>query len=125
VTCNPSPNPPPSNFMSENESSNSSNVADLQDNVAALQRQLFSLLLALIVVSGTLTVYLYRQASLIHKDIEAIKGDRQVENIVYTFNQNRAGMQTFLNELNDYAKTHPDFQLLLQKNGMASPAAKK
>jgi hypothetical protein len=111
--------------MSENESSNSSNVADLQDNVAALQRQLFSLLLALIVVSGTLTVYLYRQASLIHKDIEAIKGDRQVENIVYTFNQNRAGMQTFLNELNDYAKTHPDFQLLLQKNGMASPAAKK
>lgn len=125
MTCNPSPNPPPSNFMSENESSNSSNVADLQDNVAALQRQLFSLLLALIVVSGTLTVYLYRQASLIHKDIEAIKGDRQVENIVYTFNQNRAGMQTFLNELNDYAKTHPDFQLLLQKNGMASPAAKK
>ncbi len=39
--------------------------------IAALKNQIFTLLVALIVVSGTLTVYLYRQASMAGKDIGA------------------------------------------------------
>ena len=43
------------------------------DQIVALRHQVFTLLLALIVVSGTLTVYLYRQARVTGKDIEIIK----------------------------------------------------
>ena len=88
-------------------------VSDLKEQIAALQRQTFSLLLALIIVSGTVTVYLYREASLMGKDLDNIKP--QAEQIINTFNQNKAGMQIFLNQLTDYGKTHPEVQQLLAK----------
>ena len=46
---------------------------DLMDQVVALRHQVFTLLLALVFVSGTLTVYLYRQASVAKKDLAAVK----------------------------------------------------
>ena len=52
---------------------NSPTPIELTDEIVALRHQIFTLLLALIVVSGTLTVYLYRQARVLGNDIEAIK----------------------------------------------------
>ena len=75
--------------MNETET-NSPAPGELAEQVLALQRQVFTLLLALIVVSGTLTVYLYRQASVTRKDINAIRP--QAEKIISVFNQNRAGI---------------------------------
>lgn len=98
-------------------------VSDLKDQVAALQRQAFSLLLALIVVSGTLTVYLYRQASMEGKDLDSLK--QQGVPIINAFNQNKAGMVKFLDQLNAYGQTHPDIEQLLIRNNFATPAAKK
>jgi hypothetical protein len=107
--------------MALDESSDTS-VSELKDQIAALQRQTFSLLLTLIVVSGTLTVYLYREASVIGKEMEAAKP--QAEQIINTFNQNKNGMQNFVNQLGDYSKTHPEIQQLLARNGFgAAPAA--
>lgn len=108
--------------MAENELPEVSG-SELRDQVAALQRLVFSLLLALIVVSGTLTVYLYRQASLTHKDIDSIRP--QAEQIITAFNANRAAMQNFIKELNAYGQTHPDIEMILQKNGFASGVARK
>jgi hypothetical protein len=107
--------------MAPNESSDSA-VSDLKDQVVALQRQAFSLLLALIVVSGTVTVYMYRQASMEGKDLEALK--QQGGAIINTFNQNRAGFQNFISQLNAYGQTHPEIEQLLIRNGFAAAPKK-
>ena len=106
--------------MAQIESPDSS-VSALKDQVSALERQVFSLLLALIVVSGTVTIYLYRQASLLRKDIEALTP--QAEQIIKTVNDNRAGMTTFISQLAAYGQTHPDFQKqIMVRNGLVPPA---
>jgi hypothetical protein len=107
--------------MAPNESSDpaadDASVADLKETVAALQRQFFSLMLAVIVVSGTVSLYLYRQASLIRKDLD------QTEKIVAAFQHDRPVMLNFLGKLNDYAKTHPDVNQIVMRNGFAAPPA--
>ena len=90
------------------------------EQIAALQRQVFSLLVALIVVSGTLTVYLYRQASIARKDYDAIAP--QAQQIVNAFNQNQSLMLGFVNALVGYGQTHPDFRPVLAKYGITPNA---
>jgi hypothetical protein len=85
--------------------------------ISALQRQVFALLVALIVVSGTLTVFLYRQASLAGKDIDAIKP--QAQQMIGVFNQNQALMVDFVNQLVAYGEKHPEFRPVLAKYGIA------
>ncbi len=87
------------------------------EQIAALQRQVFALLLALIVVSGTLTVYLYRQASIASKDLAA---NRQV---IQVLTQNQNAIASFANQLVAYAQTHPDFRPVLQKYGISGQQA--
>jgi len=95
-------------------------VTVLKEKVALLERQTFSQLLALIVISGTLTGYLYRQASVLHKDIDA---NQQVINAV---NDNKKGMTDFLNQLAAFGQTHPDFeQQIMLKNGLVPPPGTK
>jgi hypothetical protein len=101
---------------------NSPALADLSGQMAALQRQVFTLLLALIVVSGTLTVYLYRQASVTGKDITAIK--LQAQPLIKAYKQNLPALEVFVNQLVAYGQTHPDFRPILQRNGFnPQPAA--
>ena len=95
----------------------SSTDTELSEQIAALRRQTFTLLLALIVVSGTLTVFLYRQASLTRRDIAAVKP--QASQVIQAFNQNRAHIQTFVQALAAYGQTHADFQQqVLKKYGI-------
>ena len=116
--------------MNESET-NSPAQTELTDQIVALRHQVFTLLLALVVVSGTLTVYLYRQASVTGKDIAAIKP--QATQIIKAFSQNRVGMENFVKQLTAYGSTHPDFQPILRKYGIvpqsaitpAAPAAPK
>ena len=92
---------------------------DSNSQISALQRQVFALLIALIVVSGTLTVFLYRQASIVGKDIEAVKP--QAQQIIGAFNQNLTLMDGFVKNLIVYGQTHPDFQPVLLKYGLVVP----
>jgi hypothetical protein len=93
---------------------------DSNPEIDALKRQVFTLLLALIVVSGTVTVYLYRQATITGRDIAAIKP--QATQIIGTFNKDQALMISFTKQLVEYGKTHPDFLPVLRKYGFAPPA---
>jgi hypothetical protein len=109
--------------MNESET-NSRAQTELMDQIVALRHQVFTLLLALVVVSGTLTVVLYRQAKLTGRDIDAIKP--QATKIIQAFAQRRAGMENFVKQLTAYGSTHPDFQPILLKYGIvpqAQPAA--
>jgi len=90
---------------------------DLAGQVAALQRQVFMLLLALIVVSGTLVAYLGYEAHHLGKDINAINVQ-----IVQPYNQKLPAIRTFLNQLVAYGQEHPDFRPVLIKNNVV-PAA--
>lgn len=94
-------------------------ITDTNSEISALKRQVFTLLLALIVVSGTLTVYLYRQASITGKDIDAIRP--QAQQIIGAFNQNQSLMVNFVNQLVAYGQTHPDFRPVLLKYGVTPP----
>lgn len=90
---------------------------ELSEQIAALRRQTFTLLLALIIVSGTLTVFLYRQASLTRRDIAASKP--QATQIIQAFSRTQPLIQTFVKDLVAYGQAHPDFQqLVLKKYGI-------
>jgi phospholipase/lecithinase/hemolysin len=108
--------------MNEPESS-SPTPAELANQIDALRRQTFTLLLVLIVVSGTLTVFLYRQASVARNDIKAIKP--QAAALVQAYNQNLPLIQSFVKEIAAYGATHPDFQPILKKYQLQPPAPKK
>jgi len=106
--------------MNESET-NSRAQTELMDQIVALRHQVFTLLLALVVVSGTLTVFLYRQASVTGKDVTAIKP--QAIKIMQVFAQRRAGMENFVKQITAYGNTHPDFQPILIKYGIVPPPA--
>ena len=89
---------------------------DNYSEIAALRSQVFTLLVALIVVSGTLTVYLYRQSSLAGKD------QLQAEQLSQNLAKNEAGVINFINQLVAYGQTHPDFVPVLTKYGIAPVA---
>ncbi|MGA9450483.1 MAG: hypothetical protein WBW41_03960 [Verrucomicrobiia bacterium] len=101
--------------MNESEM-NSPAPADLSEQVAALQRQVFTLLLALIVVSGTLVAYLGYQSHHLGKDIDAIKP--QATQLVQVYRQNLPAMTNFVDRLVSYGQQHPDFRPILQKYGL-------
>jgi hypothetical protein len=93
--------------------------------ISALRNQVYVLLIALIVVSGTLTVYLYREASVAGKELNA------TNTLLANVNESQAMIVTFANQLAAYAQTHPDIRPLLTKYGIpltglpAQPAAPK
>ncbi len=108
--------------MNESEMNTPSSTAqnDLMDQVVALRQQVFTLLLALVVVSGTLTVFLYRQANLAGKDLAAIKP--QATAMIDAFKQKQPSMEAFVKQLTAYGVTHPDFQPVLKKYGIVPSA---
>jgi hypothetical protein len=89
---------------------------DLAGRVAALQRQVFMLLLALIVVSGTLVAYLGYESYHLGKDIKAINAQ-----FIQPYDKNLPAIKTFLNELVAYGRTHPDFEEILKRHGIVAP----
>ena len=96
----------------------SSTPNDLAEQIALLRRQTFTLLLALVVVSGTLTVFLYRQASLTKRDITAIRP--QAVQLIQAYNQEIPIIQGFARQLVAYGATHPDFEPIVKKYQLQS-----
>jgi len=99
--------------------------ADISDQLAALQRQVFILLLALIVVSGTLTATLYHEARGMRRDLAAGK------QLIITVNHDQPVIVSMINQIAVYGRTHPDIVPLLNKYGIGpngiptAPAPKK
>jgi hypothetical protein len=114
--------------MNETEN-NFSSTADLTGQIAALQRQVFILLLALIVVSGTLSAFLCYQSHVAGKDTQNIRP--QAVQLINNFTQisagiNRTNAETFVKQLVAYAQTHAEFRPVLQKYGInVVPPARK
>jgi hypothetical protein len=88
-------------------------IPDNNSEITALKNQVFTLLVALIVVSGTLTVSLYRQVSLAGKDLA------QGQQLAAVLTQNENSVAMFVNKLVAYGEKHPDFVPVLKKFGIA------
>ena len=90
---------------------------------ASLRRQITFLLLALIVVSGTLTTYLFYQARIMGRELTAL--EPQARLAIENYNRNLPRIQKFVSELITYGQKHPDFQTILKKYGipLTLPAA--
>ena len=72
--------------------------------------------LALIVVSGTVTTYLYYQSRTIGGDLSAL--EPQARDIIQNYDKNLPTIQKFVQELVIYGQSHPDFQPVLKKYGI-------
>jgi len=100
-------------------------VGGLAEQIDAVRRQNFVLLLALIVVSFTVAAYLRYQAHLSHQSLESIRPPANA--MIQNYNAmmatgNVTNMMNFLSQLSAYAATHPDFQPVLRKYGWTPPA---
>lgn len=108
--------------MNESEANPISNTPTNSDTdrIAALERQISTLLLALVILSGTFTVYLYRQLSIVSSDLQMLKpGAMQ---LIEAVKREKPGMDQFVLKLVEYGKTHPDFKPIVDKYGLNSPA---
>ena len=86
------------------------NVAsDLQEEVSSLRQQVWTLLVLLLVVSGTLSIYLMRQVTYARRDLS------QLQQAVPQSQEQNKGMDQFVYHLVDYSRTHPDFVPILNK----------
>lgn len=111
----------------ENQSPAPSDINRLDAELAALRHLVNSVLILLIIVSGTLGIFLFRQYRTTHAQAQMM-GPR-VQRLAETFQRNEAPqLQAFVNRLVDYGRTHPDFAPILAKYGItgatgAIPAA--
>jgi hypothetical protein len=88
-------------------------TGDLSGQVAALRRQATTFGLALIILSGTLNVYLYVQARRARNDLNALRP--QANQIIDAYKRQEIIVKDFMARLGDYGRTHPDFVPILNK----------
>jgi hypothetical protein len=92
-------------------------LSDLQAQYDALRHLIVSLMILVVVISGTLNIYLLRQWRSTSKDLTAIRP--QATQMIAEF-QKVSGplMQDFVKKIADYGRTHPDFVPVLAKYGL-------
>jgi hypothetical protein len=86
---------------------------ELSQRCASLQKQIIVLLFALLVVSGTVGIYLYAQDRWTNQELQVYRGT------VLAFQQkDNPRIEAFVRQLVEYGKTHPDFQYIVEKYRM-------
>lgn len=98
--------------------------SDIEWQVAALQRQVFLLLLSLIVVTATVVFYLYYQSHVLAFDLNRYVRP-QAQGVIQFYKQNARAIDNFESQLNTYAQTHPDFDQVLKKYQPAAATPQK
>lgn len=93
--------------------------SEISEQIAALQRQVFTLLLVLVVVSGTLVAFLGYQSRQLGKNIDNSR--QQARQIAQIYNEDLPVVQSVLKQLVAYGQVHPDFQqTVLKKYGITA-----
>jgi hypothetical protein len=88
-------------------------LKDLQARCDQLQQLVFSLLLILIVVSGTLSVFLRRQWHSTQADLNAMQV--AAAPLLAEYTNNHPGVEDFVRKLAEYGRTHPDFAPIMAR----------
>lgn len=102
---------------------------ELREQVESLRHLVGSMLVLLVIVSGTLTIFLLREMKNASKELEAYRTGATNMIALYQKQQGPA-MDEFLRKLQQYGQTHKDFEPVLLKYGLkgtgptgAAPAA--
>jgi len=85
----------------------------VQEQLDSLRQTVTTLLVLLLLVSGTLTIFLVRQWRFVQRDLDALR-PRAVP-LIAEYNKGVPAMQDFVNKLVQYGKTHPDFAPVITK----------
>jgi hypothetical protein len=93
------------------------NANDLQAQFDALRHLVVSILILVVVISGTLNIYFLRQWRSTSKDLAGIRP--QAEQMISEF-QKTSGprMNDFIKKISEYGGAHPDFTPVLAKYGL-------
>src|SRR6476646_6925550 len=97
-------------------------VSDLQAQLDSLRYLLTSVLVLMIVISGTLSIYLLRQWRMTSKDLASIRPAASQVFAEYT-KERAPRMDAFLERLKDYGRTHSDFVPILIRYQLVSNTA--
>lgn len=92
------------------------------ETLRALQRQINTLLILLLVISGTFTVYLYQKVRHARRDLVALRPQAQKVIVGYQ-QQTEPAMQDFLTKLKAFAQENPDIVPYLEKYGLVERPA--
>jgi hypothetical protein len=87
---------------------------DLQAQCDALRHLITSILILVIVISGTLNIYLLRQWKTTSKDLAGIRP--QATQMINEYGQKSGPlMDDFVNKITEYGRTHADFAPIMVK----------
>jgi hypothetical protein len=86
---------------------------ELRTQCNQLHQLMSSLLLVLIIVSGTLSVFLNRQYRFVKSELDSIAP--QAAQLWMEHTNNFAATQDFAKKLAEYGRTHPDFAPIVDK----------
>src|SRR5262245_58790631 len=89
-------------------------TADLEERVDSLQTLAGTILVLLLIVSGTVSVFLYYQVRIANRELEA--GRQQVNKLEVQQNE-------IIKRMTDFGRTHTDFAPILAKYGVKPDAA--
>ena len=88
-------------------------LKDLQEQCDQLRQLVSSLLLVLIVISGTLTIFLMRQWRFVKTELDTVTPPAM--QLIMEHTNNYAMTQDFVRKLADYGRTHTDFAPIVAK----------
>jgi hypothetical protein len=98
----------------DNKTAIQPDTSDLQAEFDALRHLVVSILILLIVVSGTFSIYLLRQWRTTSKELTNIRP--QVAQMIAVYQKDEAPwMQDILKKFSDYGRAHPDYMPVLAK----------
>jgi hypothetical protein len=111
--------------MPENPSSATNE--ELRQRCCGLQSQVNILIFLLLLISVTVSFYLYAQDRWTNRDLQAIKplATQMMQNYMQ---KEKPQIEAFTQQLRDYAKSHPDFRPIIEKyrlNDMPTNSAAK
>jgi len=89
--------------------------SDAAQRIESLEKQVTLMLLLLVLATGSLAVYFFRQAS------DANKEYTQVASVIEAYNKNQTAIKSAVTQLSVYGQTHRDIQPLLEKYNLTGP----
>jgi hypothetical protein len=88
----------------------------------SLQQLVNSMLVLLLVVSGTFTIFILRQWKNAHNDLQAVR-PRVAQMVAEYQATSEPVVKDFINRLTEFEKRYPDFAPILAKYGLKGPSA--
>ena len=91
-------------------------LTELQAQYDSLRQLVNTILILLVIVSGTLTIFLFRQYKVAHREVLAVR--TQYQDAVARYQQIKPKMDDFEKRIRDFAHAHPDFAGILANRGI-------